>query len=172
MATDALLTSNDREEALSWAYVRAVAVSVGYTVSQEDFDRDGIDVRIHAGGWLSPSIGLQLKATVALGAIRSDGNYRYSLPMRNHERLVKPSQIPRYLAVLGLPTEEVDWLSVSPDRLVMRRCAYWVSLAGKPEIANQNSVTVGIPENNRFDPDALMQLLERSRRGDDGISEI
>ena len=71
MATDALLTDADREEALSRAYVKAVAGFAGYTVSEEDFDRDGIDLRIHAGGDLSPSIGLQLKATVNSGLVQS-----------------------------------------------------------------------------------------------------
>ena len=67
MAPDALLSGNDREEALSWAYVRAVAAFAGYTLSAPDYDRDGIDLRIHAGGELSPSVGLQLKATTRLG---------------------------------------------------------------------------------------------------------
>ena len=67
MTSDALLFDMDREEALSRAYVRAVASYVGYTVSEEDFDRDGIDLRIHAGGWLSPTVGIQLKATRRLG---------------------------------------------------------------------------------------------------------
>lgn len=163
MATDALLTGTDREEALSRAYVKAVAGFAGYTISEEDFDRDGIDLRIHAGGVLSPSIGLQLKATVNLGSVHSDGCYRYDLPVRNYDRLIKPVQVPRYLVVLALPDDEVDWLTVSSDGLIMRRCAYWVSLSGKPESDNQASVRVGIPEANRFDPDILRQLLEQSR---------
>lgn len=163
MATDTLLTDADREEALSRAYVRAVAGFAGYTVSEEDFDRDGIDLRIHAGGILNPSIGLQLKATVNLGSVHSDGCYRYDLLVRNYDRLIRPVQVPRYLVVLALPADEVDWLTVSSDELIMRRCAYWVSLSGKPESDNQASVRVRIPEANRFDPDALRQLLERSR---------
>ena len=124
MATDALLTDNDREEALSRAYVHAIAGFVGYTVSEEDFDRDGIDLRIHAGGRLSPAIALQLKATVRLGAVRQDGSYRYEVPIRNYERLIRPSQVPRYLIVLSLPANQDDWLNVSTDSLVMRECAY------------------------------------------------
>ena len=166
MATDALLSDNDREEALSRAYVRAVAGYVGYSVSEEDFDRDGIDLRIHAGGRFSPSIALQLKATVGLGALRQDGAYRYEVPIRNYERLIRPSQVPRYLVVLALPFNEGDWLAVSADSLVMRDCAYWVSLLGSPESNNRSSVTVSIPEANRFDPVGLQQLIDRSRSAD------
>ena len=163
MVTDALLSDADREEALSRAYVRAVAGFAGYTISEEDFDRDGIDLRIHAGGDLGPSIGLQLKATVNLGNIQSDGCYRYDLPVKNYDRLIKPFQVPRYLVVLALPIDEANWLSVSADELVMRRCAYWASLSGESESSNQASVRVRIPADNRFDPDALRQLLEQSR---------
>ena len=167
-ADDALLSDNDRKEALSWAYVRAVAGFAGYTVSVENFDRDGIDLRIHAGGWLSPSIGIQLKATVRLGDARPDGNYRYNdLPAENYERLIRPSQVPRYLVLLALPPDESDWLAVSVDCLMMQRCAYWVSLVGQPEKDNLRTVTVSIPPGNWFDPDALQQLLEWSRGGYD-----
>lgn len=168
VADDALLTENDRKEALSWAYVRAVAAFAGYTISVENFDRDGIDLRVHAGGWLSPSVGLQLKATNRLGEVRRDGNYRYNdLPVENYERLIRPSQVPRYLVLLALPSDESDWLTVSVDHLLMRRCAYWVSLFGAPEIDNRATVTVRIPPGNLFDRDALQQLLERSRGGYD-----
>ena len=163
MTADTLLTDADREEALSWAYVRAVAGFAGYTVSEEDFDRDGIDLRIHAGGNLSPSIGLQLKATVNLGNVHSDGSYRYDLPIKNYDRLIRPFQVPRYLVILALPTEEGDWLTVSAAELIMRRCAFWVSLSGMPQSNNQTSVRVSIPADNRLDPGALRRLLEESR---------
>lgn len=172
-AADALLTDNDRKEALSRAYVCAVAGFAGYTVSVEDFDRDGIDLRVHAGGRLSPTIGLQLKATERLGDTLRDGNYRYNdLPARNYERLIRPSQVPRYLVLLALPSDESDWLAVSVDRLLMQRCAYWVSLSGAAETDNRATVTVSIPPGNLFDPNALQQMLEWSRGGYDGNAAL
>ena len=166
MATDALLTDNDREEALSRAYVRAVAGFVGYTVSEEDFDRDGIDLRVHAGGRLSPAIGLQLKATIGLGAVRGDGSYRYEVPKRNYDRLIRPSQIPRYLVVLSLPQPSDNWLTVSAEALTIHGTAFWISLLGNPESANLSGVTVSIPTDNRFDPEALQKLIDGSRNAD------
>ena len=38
------------------------AAGAGYVVAMMDFDRDGVDVEIKAGGAMRPSIGLQLKA--------------------------------------------------------------------------------------------------------------
>ena len=56
MSPDALLSVRDREEARSRAYVRAVAGFAGYVVSEADFDRDGVDLRIHAGGDFNPVV--------------------------------------------------------------------------------------------------------------------
>ena len=63
---DAILGSTDREEALSRAYVAAVAAGAGYTLAVQDFDRDGVDVQVRAGGAMRPSLDIQLKATVRL----------------------------------------------------------------------------------------------------------
>ena len=63
---DALLTIQDREEALSRVYARAVAAGAGYATAECDFDRDGVDLRIHAGGAMRPAVDLPLKATTNL----------------------------------------------------------------------------------------------------------
>lgn len=173
MAPDALLSNADREEALSRAYVDIVAGFVGYAVSKANFDRDGIDVRIHADGRLNPEIGLQLKATVRLGGVHSDGCYHYNdLPVKNYDRLIRASMTPRYLFLLALPRDESEWLTVSVDDLVMRRCGYWVSLFGLLESNNRRSKTVHIPADNVFTPEALQWLLEQSRSEYDGDATL
>ncbi len=53
--TNPLLTSADREEALSRAYVDCVAAGAGYVVATMNFDRDGIDVEIRAGAPCGPA---------------------------------------------------------------------------------------------------------------------
>ena len=165
MNSDALLYQADREEGLSKAYVYAVASFAGYTVSEENFDRSGIDLRIHAGGRGSVGIAMQLKATVNFRGPLDDGNYRYDVPVTNYRRLIRSSQTPTYLLVLALPQNEEEWLSSSVDELVLRRCAYWLSLEGMEERDNSSTVTVSIPPANRFDVAALRNLIEQSRQG-------
>ena len=65
-----LLTNPDREEALSRVYAHAVAARAGYVTAVYDIDRDGIDLRIQAGGKMRPALDLQLKASVNLGEAR------------------------------------------------------------------------------------------------------
>jgi len=49
---------------------------------------------------------------------------------------------------------------------VLRRCAYWVSLAEQPETDNRTSVTISLPVEQRFDVAALCDLMDQSRRGE------
>ena len=137
------MTSTDREEALSRAYVAAVTAGAGYVTALMDFDRDGVDVEIRAGGSMRPSLDIQLKATINLGELIS-GVFRFPLKRRNYDLLREETMIPRILVVLDLPANEMDWLNVHPDQLIMRHCAYWASLVGLEETENKESVTVSI----------------------------
>jgi hypothetical protein len=162
--TDHLLTGADREDALSRAYVQAIAAGAGYVVATMDFDRDGVDVEIKAGGAMRPSIGLQLKATINLGAAK-DGVFRFPLKRRNYDLLRVPTQVPRLLVVLDLPRAPDQWLTVTPESLVLRRCAFWTSLADAPETDNDSSITIAIDAARRLDTTGLRALMEQSRTG-------
>jgi hypothetical protein len=112
--TDALLAPTDQEEAFSRAYVDAVSAGAGYTVSAANFDRDGIDVTISAGGDFRPRLDVQLKATIRLGEPTA-GVFRYPLKRRNYDLLRVPATTPRILVVLALPEDPSLWLSVSVE---------------------------------------------------------
>lgn len=162
--TDALMAVTDREEALSRAYVAAIAAGAGYVTSVMDFDRDGVDLQIRAGGSMRPSLDLQIKATINLGRPRG-GCFRFPLKRRNYDLLTADTMIPRILVVMDLPRDESDWLAVTPEGLTLRRCAYWTSLGGLGETTNKESVTVLIQSGNRFDVKSLKALMEQARRG-------
>ena len=164
MTADNLLTPQDQQERLSTAYAHAVAARAGYTTALYDLDRDGVDMRIQAGGDMRPGIDLQLKATINLGSAR-DGYFGFVLPVRNYELLIEPTQTPRILVVLHMPTNAGDWMEITADSLVLRHCAYWVSLAGREETPNMYNITVQIPEQNLFDVDGLIGLMDQSRYG-------
>ena len=95
-------------------------------------DRDGIDLRIQAGGTMRPALELQLKATVNLGEAR-DGCFHFRLKIRNYDLLRIETQTPRLLVVLDLPKCEEQWVTITEDELVMRRRAYWLNLRGFEE---------------------------------------
>ena len=161
---DALLTTQDRQERLSLAYAHAVAARAGYATSIYDLDRDGIDLRIQAGGAMRPAIEFQLKATINLGHPRGE-HFHFQLDVRNYDLLRIPAQTPRLLVVLDLPRDEGQWMTITSEELVMRRRAYWLNLSGVDETENQETVTVRIPVQNVFDVDNLQALMDQSRGG-------
>ena len=134
---DVLLTGPDQEEALSRAYAYAVTARAGYVTAVPELDRDGVDLRIHAGGAMRPALDLQLKATVNLGESH-DGHFRFPLKRRNYDLLRIETQTPRLLVVLDLPRDEHEWMTITTDELVLRRRAYWLNLKGYEETANES----------------------------------
>lgn len=161
-----MLSENDKKEELSYAYVHAVSSYAGYSCERTSKDRDSIDTRICAKGNLtsnsktsSPSIEIQLKATCDL-AEKDNDNYSFPLPIKNYDDLRAKSLCARYLVILDLPADQKDWLTLSKDSLVKKRCAYWVSLLNEPEVPNNTNKTVYIPKLNVFDSAALKQMLE------------
>ena len=162
--TDALLMVPDQKEALSRAFAHAIAAGAGYATAVYDLDRDGIDLRIQSGGAMRPALELQLKATDGLGE-PIDGCFRFPLPRRNYDLLRIETQTPRLLVVLDLPKDPMQWITVATDKLVLRRGAYWLNLAGRAETNNRTSVTVCLPQANQFDVGSLHSLMEQSRAG-------
>ena len=163
MSADALLTEADQEEALSLAYVRAVAAGAGYSTTQDYPDRSGVDLRINAGGNMQPAIDVQLKATVNLRKAE-DGFLRFRLKTSNYKRLRSQTQTPSLLVILDLPVDKEEWISVRAEELVLRRYAYWLNLVGAKEGYNASSVTVPIPKGNVFNVGILRKLMDQSRK--------
>ncbi|NLZ59724.1 MAG: DUF4365 domain-containing protein [Lentisphaerae bacterium] len=69
----------------------------------------------------------------------------------------------KLLVLFRLPADVNEWLRLSEEQMVMKKCAYWVSLRGAPEISGQVSITVRVPRKNVFSPDAFREIaLTRS----------
>ena len=162
--SDALLTVQQQEEALSRVYVRAVASRAGYVASCPTPDVDGVDLQISAGGAMRPKLDLQLKATISLGSAK-DGCFHFPLKRRNYNLLRIDTQTPRLLVLLDLPRNQDEWMTLTSDNLILRRSAYWISLYGEQETTNRSSVTVDVPQRNLFDVRALRALMDKSRNG-------
>lgn len=157
-----LLSINDRKEQLSQAYIAALAAGCGYTVSKPNLDRDSVDIVVSSGSSRRASVEFQLKATSSPDWIGND--LRFQLKQKNYNELALERQVPLLLAVMVLPSAEADWLSVSPDKLVLKRCVWWHSLIGEPQ-TNQGSKQVVISGASVLDQSALIDLIDRSEKG-------
>lgn len=164
-----MLTENDVKEELSYAYVHAVASRAGFSCEIVRKDRDSIDLhlcargRLHPGSILmSPQLDVQVKATVIDPL--PDEAFPFRLSRKNYDELRQRSMIPRILVVFTMPADPAEWLKLSEEALLLRRCAYWCSLLGAPESPNEAYRTMRIDRRRLFTADALRDLMVRASR--------
>jgi hypothetical protein len=170
------ITSKDIEAQLSYAYLHAAAVHAGLECRQATAveDKEGIDAVVTAygevpGTWRTQvTINIQLKATIKTPS--DDGSHlSYFLKeVRRYDKLREDHREPvRLLVVLFLPEKHDDWLSCTEEQLVLKRCAYWVSLRNAPDSTNGTGQTVKIPKDQILKPENLKALVERLALGND-----
>jgi hypothetical protein len=58
-----------------------------------------------------------------------------------------------------------EWLTVTEENLILRRCAFWATLAGLPDTENRETVTISLVAANRLDVTSMRWLMEKSRTG-------
>lgn len=156
-------------EELSLVYVRAVASRAGFSVEEVRRDRDSIDVHIcargplHGGPVESPILDIQLKST-ARDLLDDEREITYDLKVKNYNDLTRPTLVPRILVVLLLPRDPMSWLTWTEEALVLRRCAYWLFLKGRPPTLNKATERVFLPRAQVFDTPCVRRLLEKVAR--------
>lgn len=162
--------SNDIKERLSIAYLTAVAARAGCQVSKLDVDKQSVDatVRPISGGKIS--IDFQLKATSS--TCLGEADVSFDLPIKNYDDLRDlHSTAPHYLIVFILDEDESAWLANDENALLIRRCAYWLDLRGKPETSNRHTTTVKLPRSQIFDVVALKAMIQQAYDQARGIGE-
>lgn len=160
----------DKQEQLSLAVLHATCARAGFgfQVSGRIQDNWGWDAHADVKERLDPDSALfnfrirfQLKAT-RQQLTHAKGRYSFPLEVRHYNEFRHDAgcDSPIYLVVFQMPDSEADWLSCSPEQLVLRRCLRWTSLrnAPAPVETDQQSITVYLPEKQVLTPEALRKL--------------
>lgn len=154
------MTEEIQKEQFSYAYVRAIAAVAGIKVDKPEVDDDSVDLRFSvksvAGATVPPLIETQVKATA--DSIKHDGLH-YELKLKNYNDLRGERIVPRYLIVLLVPPIPAEWLNQTTEQLVLKKCAYWLSLKDLPVTKNATSVTVTIPSAQVFSVEVLTRMM-------------
>ncbi|MGO8117030.1 DUF4365 domain-containing protein [Rhizobium leguminosarum] len=163
------LTSQNIESELSYAYLHAVASAAGMAceICGRHEDNAGADARIVAwapfkdGGYRTEvELKIQLKATVKTPTMIGDQfSYAFKGIRRYDDLRAESLTIPRILVVLFLPSDTKEWIGHSEEALLLRRCAYWVSLRGAKASTNDTTQTIYIPPSQKFDVEGLGELM-------------
>lgn len=154
---------NSRKDHFSRAVVRAVAATAGVTATVPEHDQDSADMSFAAPDTNeAPGARLDAQLKCSQNISPQDGRFSYALPVKNYNDLRWAElYVPRILIVVHVPANPAEWMTTGPDRMVLKRCAYWVSLAGAGETENTSTVSITIPTEQVFDPAALIANLAR-----------
>jgi hypothetical protein len=159
-----MMTQAHRQEALCRAYVQAVAAQAGVLWSkiEPDYGIDlslrSVEIQENRRRDAGVQIDLQLKSTTQ--AAVTDTEVRYDLDVQTYNDLRDENcRCPRLLVVFIMPAEEARWLSQTQEELVLRRCAYWLSLKGQPPTTATSTVRIAIPLTNIFSAEELRRLM-------------
>lgn len=162
---------NTQKEEFSYAYLYAVTSAAGYSFQRTTtpLDQLGIDLILTGIGVQglmgTPQLYVQLKCTSR--EVLDENYLKYPLRIKNYEELRVPKQYPPLILVVVLVPDNVnDWLHQSEDELCLRRCGYWISLAGETPTQNQETVTISIPRKNILTINTLKSLMQRIARGE------
>lgn len=166
-----MMTRNHRQEALCRAYVQAIAALAGMASAKPDPDY-GVDLllrNIEQRGQrrldTRAQLDFQLRSTTRANI--SETIVSYDLDVQTYDFLREESLIRCLLVVLVLPENESLWLSQSTDELIVRHCAYWLSLRGAEPVAATSSVRIGIPRSQVFSVQAVRAIMNRLRQGEE-----
>lgn len=169
-----MLTIQHQEEALSAAWITAIASQAGQNTSFRSFDY-GVDGTFHQVGQFAArrretgiSLDYQAKASINCRRLQNQTHLSYSLEgktyndslARNYVNAGGRCQGPLLLLLLCLPEDRSQWASLSPSELILREsCYYDFVRQGQP--TTQDKITIRIPLNQRFTPDRLLHFLDQ-----------
>lgn len=167
----AMLIPQHIKEGLSRAYALAVASRAGYDcrfTSGHDYGIDGsfheITVRAKRRCDSGFQIEFQLKASTDCDLTAEA--LIHDIEARNYNDLVATDVgTPRILLVLALPREDTEWLDLSIDALILRRCMWWHSLRGQEPTSNEYTQRIRIPRDQRLTVEGLHALMQRVKAG-------
>lgn len=155
-------------EELSKAYIEGIASRRGYfNSSGKDF---GTDLTIRKA-YLKPrqknryltsgkAIDIQVKSVsekYVTGLDDSTCNYiKYNLEVKNYNDLIDRFNeagaiIPLLLIIVILPENKDEWLNLTVDSLILKKCAFWYqSPKGATHATNKSKSVITIPKSNQI----------------------
>ncbi|MCU0499642.1 MAG: DUF4365 domain-containing protein [Anaerolineae bacterium] len=153
---------NQQKEQFSNAYFCAVVAAAGYSFYKPNVDDGSIDWGIK--GYREPDLNyipqleLQLKCT-ANEEYLSKPKISFDLGRKNYNDLANDtSLIPRILIVVIVPDNLAKWSEHTESHLILRYCAYWLSLKGQASIEGAKK-RVYLDRTNVFSVKTLKEIM-------------
>jgi len=153
-----MMSPTAQMQEFSFAYVHAIASAAGFPMQRTTVDDDSIDGGLYSKLTGRPRLEFQLKCTG--GGTIQGSEFPHALSRKNYDDLrTGDVTVPRILIVVRVPKNVTKWLSQDEKRLLVRRCAYWLSLRGKADSPSVSTVTVHLPRTQIFGVDELQSIM-------------
>jgi hypothetical protein len=157
------------KERLSVSYVMAVAAKAGVVcrlTTHPEYGTDAhlVQVRRLCNGKYSDTgyiINCQIKATTTSQI--SGENVVYDMDVNDYNKLAEWEGGTCILVLFCLPQNSEDWLNLSEEELVLKRCCYWKRITDPPS-SNDRSQRVFIPRSQILTPQTIVDLLDAIRQ--------
>lgn len=168
-----MMTEEHIKEAISLRYIELVAAYNGFKTSSSypdygaDLSVEEVDFRIENQHKRYLETGrelkFQLKATTENSIIDDGDIIKYDLNATTYNDLLtrKDSKNPLILILFVLPPDKNNWLNISDNELVAKKCAYWF-FPDETEVFTQNTEKkrISISKNNYISNETLNYLFE------------
>lgn len=168
-----MLTEQHIAEALSRAYVRAIAGRAGLNLAIREYDYgvdgsfDEVVIRQNRRVESGFSLSFQLKASTQW-QIDAD-QVIYDLEVKTYNDLIlrrtMRTATPCILILLALPADPTQWLICEESELRLQGTCYWDYLSGSLS-QNKQSVRIRISRSQRLTPESLLTLIESVKTGE------
>jgi hypothetical protein len=164
------MTLNEIQSELSHAYVHAVASRAGCAVSRADRSTDNMGIDLHITATREPSpenrrtllvFEVQLKSTTNPRWLNNPSDtLAFTGLTKRHYNIFRESDygVFRLVILLCLPHDPAQWLTTTPENLILRECAYWVDLHGQRE-SDAEHPTIHFPRQNVFNVEQLQGTI-------------
>lgn len=166
------MTEEHIKEQISVSYAKAISAYAGisFNVIEQDYGMDGSfrdveyieEYKRHCETGFN--IDCQIKSTINAEII--DDEVVYDLEVKNYRDLIKTNVgTQRILVLYLLPRDKNEWIMFEDDSILLKKCAWWCSLKGKPNVNNKDRVRVKIPVNQRLTSNELVRLMNLVKGG-------
>lgn len=168
-----MMTEEHIKEAISLRYIELVAAYNGYKSSSAspdygtDLDIKEVDFRLENDHKRYLDTGrelkFQLKATTENSIIVDGDLIKYDLNASTYNDLLsrRYSKNPLILILFVLPSDRFNWLNISDDELIAKKCAYWF-IPENTELLTPNTgkKRIAVNKNNFISNETLNHLFE------------
>jgi hypothetical protein len=156
------------------AYVSAIVAKAGYGIQflHRQYKVDGtiFEVSKVNGKYRNSGYSIQFELKSSIDFEIRDGKVKYDLDAGNYNQLVSltqdPNVAPQILILFCMPEDSEDWMSVTPEELVLRKCCFYNQFNGAREVQNMRTKTIEIPISQQFNMDSLDGFFAKLHRGE------